>query len=126
MIRRRPIDLATNMAGLLTSLFRTLVIAAVLLLAEGAQAQAPPLAQPAPKTQPAPVTPKVETPPATQELDTGESLTYMGRKLWFEMKRRLNLTTEEEEKAQKAEERNVRLKLGGIQVQGTAPAAPGK
>jgi len=114
------------MAGLLTSLLRTLVVASALLLAEGVQAQSPPPAQPTPKTQPAPVTPKVETPPTTQELDTGESLTYMGRKLWFEMKRRLNLTTEEEEKAQKAEERNVRLKLGGIQVQGTAPATTAK
>ncbi|MBL7982747.1 MAG: hypothetical protein JNL52_13175 [Flavobacteriales bacterium] len=114
------------MARLLTSLLRTLVVATALLLAAGVKAQTPTPAPPAPKTQPAPVSPKMETPPSTQELDTGESLTYMGRKLWFEMKRRLNLTTEEEEKAQKAEERNVRLKLGGIQVQGTAPATTGK
>ncbi|HOZ41784.1 MAG: hypothetical protein IPO05_06155 [Flavobacteriales bacterium] len=59
-----------------------------------------------------------------EQLDTGESITYLGRKLWFEVKRRMNLTTEAEEKQQRQAERNVRLKVGSIRVQATGGAAP--
>jgi hypothetical protein len=73
---------------------------------------------------PAPVKPAAiptdstrETPATTEQLDTGESITYLGKQLWFEVKRRMNLTTEAEEKQRRQEERNVRLKVGSIRVQ---------
>jgi hypothetical protein len=59
----------------------------------------------------------------TEQLDTGESITYLGKKLWFEVKRRMNLTTEAEEKQRRQEESNVRLKVGSIRVQAPGGAA---
>lgn len=50
------------------------------------------------------------------EPGTGESITYIGRKLWFEMRKRLNLTTEEEENKQRVEEQSYKLRIGGIKV----------
>lgn len=57
-------------------------------------------------------------------MGTGESLSYLGRKLWFEMRRRLNLTSEQEEQEQRAREERVRLKVGGIRVDTGGAAAP--
>lgn len=50
-------------------------------------------------------------------LDTGETLTFLGKKLWFEAKRRLDLTSEEEERKQRLYERSVRLRVGTLRVQ---------
>ena len=50
------------------------------------------------------------------EPGTGESISYIGRKLWFEMRKRLNLTTEEEENEQRMEEQSYKLRIGGIKV----------
>jgi hypothetical protein len=71
--------------------------------------------------------PRVDAPAtaATDELDTVESLSYVGRKLWFEVRRRLNLTTAQEETEEKAREQQVKLRVGSIQVgreQAPAPA----
>jgi hypothetical protein len=49
-------------------------------------------------------------------------LSYMGRKLWFEVRRRLNLTTAEEEARQKADARQVRVQVGSIRLQTLPPA----
>jgi hypothetical protein len=57
-----------------------------------------------------------------EQMDTGESLGFMGRKLWFEVRKRLNLTSTEEEEAQKKAEQQVRLKVGSIQVKSTSVA----
>lgn len=70
----------------------------------------------APPTGPAPgrSAAAVQAPP--QELDQGESLLYIGRKLWFETRKRLNLASEEEVKAQE-EEKKVKLRLGSFQIE---------
>jgi len=60
-------------------------------------------------------------------MDTGESLGFMGKSLWFEVRRRLNLTTEAEEKKHKEETRQVKLKVGGLRVEkGAEEPAPAK
>ncbi len=73
---------------------------------------------PAPKTSPPPTTtPAAKT---TETSNTGESLMFLGKKLWFETRKRLNLATEEELKAesdQEAEDRKVKLKLGKFEVE---------
>lgn len=51
-----------------------------------------------------------------KDLDTGDSIIYLGRKLWFEMRKRLNLTDTAEEEARKQEDAQVRLKVGGVKV----------
>jgi hypothetical protein len=51
-------------------------------------------------------------------LDTDESLKYMGGLLLFEVKKRLNLTTREEElEAMTEKKKKVRLSIGGIVVE---------
>ncbi len=62
-------------------------------------------------TVPAPAT---ET---TQEAGTVESIGFIGRKLWFEMRKRLNLTTEQEERQQLQTEQGYKLRIGGIKVE---------
>jgi hypothetical protein len=62
--------------------------------------------------------------PAAKPMDTGESLGFMGKSLWFEVRRRLNLTTAEEEKKHKEETKQVKLKVGGFQVERSAEAEP--
>lgn len=62
-------------------------------------------------TRPASV---VQDPP--QELGQGESLLYIGRKLWFETRKRLNLASEEELKAE-VEEKKVKLRLGSFKIE---------
>lgn len=52
-----------------------------------------------------------------ENLDAGESLIFMGKKLWFETRKRLNLTTEEEVKQQVAEEKRVKLRVGGFKIE---------
>lgn len=69
-----------------------------------------------------PPAPKAPTPAATttETSSTGESLLFLGKKLWFETRKRLNLATEEELKAeadQEAEDRKVKLKLGKFEVE---------
>lgn len=51
-------------------------------------------------------------------LDTNESIKYMGSSLWFQMKKRLNLTTEEEEnkEAEKKKKKKI-LSIGGIRIE---------
>lgn len=51
-----------------------------------------------------------------KDLDTGDSIIYLGKKLWFEMRKRLNLTDAAEEQARKQEDAQVRLKVGGVKV----------
>lgn len=55
----------------------------------------------------APAPPAVQRP--VEELGTGESIGYLGRELWFEARRRLNLTSEEEERRQREADRRYRL-----------------
>lgn len=62
--------------------------------------------------------------PAAKPMDTGESLGFMGKSLWFEVRRRLNLTTAEEEKKHKEETKQVKLKVGGFQVERSAVEEP--
>ncbi len=51
-------------------------------------------------------------------MDTDESLKYMGGLLLFEVKKRLNLTSREEElKAMAAKNKKVRLSIGGIVIE---------
>jgi len=98
---------------------------AFVLLGMGATAQEVPVGR---KVIPSEVpATKVTTaaPAKVEQLDTGESLSFMGKKLWFEMRRRLNLTTAQEEADQKAAERAVRLKVGSVKVQQSAPKAVG-
>jgi hypothetical protein len=52
--------------------------------------------------------------------NTGESLLFLGKKLWFETRKRLNLATEEELKAEavkEGEDKKVKLRLGGFEVE---------
>lgn len=95
---------------------RTLLSAAALSFAHHGMAQAPPAKAARPvalaEQKPQATAPKQEV----KAMGTGESLGFMGRSLWFEMRRRLNLTTEEEEAQHKAETRQVKLKVGGIGV----------
>lgn len=78
-------------------------------------------AQPA-TPKPAPTAP-VETPKAkpqqqpAEALDQSESLLYMGKKLWFETRKRLNLASEEEVKEQAEEEKKVRLRVGSFKIE---------
>ena len=98
---------------------RALVVAALLALALSAAAQVEQSGQAAPS----PGTLRTAAPP--QEMGTGESLSYLGRKLWFEMRRRLNLTSAQEEQEERAREERVRLKVGGIRLDtGGATAGP--
>lgn len=104
------------MLGHHASLFRSAAVVALMTtgLAVHAQVSTTPSATSA-TTKPAATT---GTPQPAQE----ESITYLGRKLWFEVKRRLNLTTEEEEEKNARDQQSVNVKLGGIRVQ--RPAAP--
>lgn len=65
----------------------------------------------------APATAQAQEAKPTEEMGTGETLGFLGRKMWFEVRRRLNLTTEEEEKTQREAERNYRLRVGGIKLE---------
>ena len=62
-------------------------------------------------------------PNTTDQLDTGESLSFLGRKLWFEVRRRMNLTTEDEENEQREREKDIRLKVGSISLKQPDPPA---
>lgn len=51
-------------------------------------------------------------------MDTDESLRYMSNLLLFEVKKRLNLTSKEEEiKAAKEKNKKVRMSIGGIVIE---------
>jgi hypothetical protein len=50
------------------------------------------------------------------EHDTIESITFLGKKLWFEVRRRLNLTSEAEQAEQKQAEQRFKLRVGTLQV----------
>mgnify|MGYP001340298802 CR=1 FL=1 len=85
--------------------------------------------KPKARTEPTTVVEKaVSAASGTEKLDTGESLTFLGKKLWFEVRKRLNLTSESEEAAQKTAEKQVRLKVGsiGLESSSTAPPREGK
>lgn len=57
---------------------------------------------------------------ANQEevLGTNESIKYMGSKLWFQMKKRLNLTSKEEEEAELKNNKKVILTFGSLKIEG--------
>jgi len=81
--------------------------------------------------QPSKAVPNPKAIPASspaKSMDTGESLGFMGKSLWFEVRRRLNLTTEEEEKKHKEEAKELKLKVGGLRITreaaGATPAEP--
>ena len=61
--------------------------------------------------------PKPEQEPAqTAEKDEG-GWRYLGQRMWYQVKRRMNMTTEEEDEAQKKEKgKNIRLKVLGVEV----------
>ncbi|HRD53592.1 MAG TPA: hypothetical protein PKY96_13180 [Flavobacteriales bacterium] len=96
-------------------------LSAVVILGGTVQvrAQAPPQAN-KPETNPK----AAATDSRAKTMDTGESLGFMGKSLWFEVRRRLNLTTEEEENKHKAEARQVKLKVGSFQVSREAASDP--
>ena len=53
-----------------------------------------------------------------KELNTNESISYMGDKLLFQVRKRLHLTTEEEEKkAQEKKSKKVKLSFLGIVIE---------
>ncbi|KAA3643674.1 MAG: hypothetical protein DWP98_12980 [Bacteroidetes bacterium] len=52
-----------------------------------------------------------------KELDTNESLKYLSSKLWFQMKKRLHLTTKEEEEAELKKQEKVSLTFGSLKVE---------
>ncbi|MBR9833045.1 hypothetical protein [Acidiluteibacter ferrifornacis] len=55
---------------------------------------------------------------STPIMDTDESLRYMSNLLLFEVKKRLNLTSKEEEiKAAKEKNKKVRMSIGGIVIE---------
>ncbi len=92
---------------------RAALLLAGSLLAIGLQAQtgqgaAPPAQQPSAK-------------PTVEKTDTEGSITYIGKRLWFEVRKRLNLTTEQEEAQQRAAEALVRLKVGGFRIEQQMP-----
>lgn len=65
---------------------------------------------------------KDEVKPAASTAESDGSLTYIGKRLWFEVRKRLNLTTEQEEAQQRAAEALVRLKVGGFRIEQQATA----
>lgn len=94
------------------NLYRSAALAGALAIAGIAAAQVgAPAATTA--TRPAPAQPAKAAPQPAQE----ESLSYLGRKLWFEVKRRLNLTTEQEEEQNARDQKPVDLKVGSFRVQ---------
>jgi|GEM_PF-1809104 len=55
-----------------------------------------------------------------EDLDTQESLKYVGNRLLFQVKKRLHLTTEEEEESEKKKKKKkVKLNIFGIEVEKT-------
>lgn len=52
----------------------------------------------------------------TVESDEG-GWRYLGQRMWYQVKKRMNMTTEEEDKAQQKEKgKNIRLKVLGVEV----------
>jgi hypothetical protein len=68
---------------------------------------------------PKPVTQQGTVTNEAEELDAGEGLVVIGKKLWFEMRKRLNLTTAEEEAQQKSTEKRLKVNVAGIKLSGT-------
>lgn len=63
-------------------------------------------------------TPKKQIAVKEPIMDTDESLKYMGGLLFFEVKKRLNLTSKEEEAAaEKEKNKKVRMSIGGIVIE---------
>lgn len=50
-------------------------------------------------------------------LDTKESISYLGSKLMFQVKKRMNLTSEDEEKAEEKKSKKVALSFLGIKIE---------
>lgn len=65
--------------------------------------------------QPKPQQTKAEVDKTT--LDTEESIKFLGNQLLFQVKKRLNLTTEEEEKQQDKSAENKKFSFFGIEVE---------
>jgi len=57
------------------------------------------------------------TVPNKTTLDTEESFKFLGNQLLFQVKKRLNLTTEEEEKNQSKSNSNKKFSFFGIEVE---------
>ena len=68
-------------------------------------------------TAPTPAPQTAERQAAGDELGQGESLLYIGRKLWFETRKRLNLASNEELEAHAEEEKKVKLRIGGFKIE---------
>lgn len=106
---------------------RVQLLAAGTFLSAAVSAQSPTSgsgAQPSEKAQASAV--KESGQQATAPAESDGSLTYIGKRLWFEVRKRLNLTTEQEEKQQRAAEALVRLKVGGFRIEQQAPAREAK
>lgn len=65
---------------------------------------------------------KDDVKPTASTAESDGSLSYIGKRLWFEVRKRLNLTTEQEEAQQRAAEALVRLKVGGFRIEQQAIA----
>ena len=52
-----------------------------------------------------------------KDLDTEESLKYMGNELLFELKKRLHISTEEEEKKEEKPDEKIRFNLFGLRIE---------
>lgn len=52
-----------------------------------------------------------------QNLDTEESIKYMGSELLFQFKKRLHLTSEEEEKEKEKEKKPVSFTIFGVKIE---------
>lgn len=60
---------------------------------------------------------KLKNTAKNETLDTKESLSYLGSKLMFQVKKRMNLTTEAEENAEERKNKKVALSFLGIKIE---------
>lgn len=60
-------------------------------------------------------TPKLNT--SKSEMDTEASMKYVGNQLWFQLRKRLHLTDEVEEKEQAKKEKAKKLSFFGIEIE---------
>ena len=63
------------------------------------------------------VKPKKSTVVKPKTLDTKESISYLGSKLMYQVKKRMNLTTEKEENDEEKKNKKVALSFLGIKIE---------
>lgn len=108
-------------------LSRAHALVAGTLLAAAVSAQTPAVGSGTkPGTELQAPTVKEPAPPVAAPTESDGSLTYIGKRLWFEVRKRLNLTTEQEERQQRAAEALLRLKVGGFRIEQQAPVREAK